>query len=201
MKLKKIVSLALAGILAVSMLAGCSGNSGDKNEGVVVNPTGTAASVIAELNKDTTDKVTFTADSALETALNTYVEYLGNTAFTDVKSAKNYFEGLANLNTKDLIANGSFNDNKNAQTFYVIETLGNYPGVSESVAVYNIATAIENSVKDMNSAKEYVDTANKAYYTYKFDGKVAVVEAENTMGQSTYVYAYSITRTPTKVSG
>ena len=31
MKLKKIASLALAGIMAVSMLAGCSNNGGSNN--------------------------------------------------------------------------------------------------------------------------------------------------------------------------
>ena len=64
MKLKKIASLALAGIMAVSMLAGCkdggNGNSGSSSEGT--NPTSTYTSTILNETASTT-KALFAASS------------------------------------------------------------------------------------------------------------------------------------------
>ena len=73
MKLKKIASLALAGIMAVSMLAGCSngennngGNSGDDN--TVITPSTTPVVDAVNKGQDVTNdvKITFTADSKLK---------------------------------------------------------------------------------------------------------------------------------------
>ena len=64
MKLKKIASLALAGIMAVSMLAGCkdggNSNSGSSSEGT--NPTSTYTSTILNETASTT-KALFAASS------------------------------------------------------------------------------------------------------------------------------------------
>ena len=56
MKLKKIASLALAGIMAVSMLAGCkdggNGNSGSSSSGTTV----TAAPIVSAMNNELSEK-------------------------------------------------------------------------------------------------------------------------------------------------
>lgn len=89
MKLKKIASLALAGVMAVSMLAGCnngsSSNSGNGNTEVVTS------SIVDAVNKGQSVandvKITFTADSNLDSALKKAAEKLGISA-TDTELAK-----------------------------------------------------------------------------------------------------------------
>ena len=52
MKLKKIASLALAGIMAVSMLAGCNGATNGNNETPDVTPTNTYTNTVLEKAND-----------------------------------------------------------------------------------------------------------------------------------------------------
>ena len=70
MKLKKIASLAMAGVMAVSMLAGCSGTNVDDDNDVVVTPS--ASSIVTAVNNGQSAanavKVEFTSDSELDAA-------------------------------------------------------------------------------------------------------------------------------------
>ena len=90
MKLKKIASLALAGIMAVSMLAGCKGNdSSTGDQGTVVVPTVTDA--VTALNNGQTSgnevKITFTAaNTSITNALQSAIKY--NADMTDDKLAE-----------------------------------------------------------------------------------------------------------------
>ena len=75
MKLKKIASLMLAGIMAVSMLAACGGNTvndDDKNDDTIVTPVDDsfAAAINGQLNTAQKNTLTITADSNLEAILN-----------------------------------------------------------------------------------------------------------------------------------
>ena len=99
MKLKKIASLMLAGVMAVSMLAGCSNGTKpeDDKKDPVVN-TGMAGKVIAALDKDTTDKVAFTASSSLETTLQKAVQNVG-TDISNNKLAANILDALLKVDT------------------------------------------------------------------------------------------------------
>ena len=72
MKLKKIASLALAGIMAVSMLAGCSNNGNDKDPSTPETPVVSSAStkLYNDLSADTRLSITSaSANSTLESAL------------------------------------------------------------------------------------------------------------------------------------
>ena len=78
MKLKKIASLMLAGIMAVSMLAGCktadNGGNGGEGEGDVT-PTSTTASVLREnLNGRAKRDVTAVSDGDLDATLQKAVD-------------------------------------------------------------------------------------------------------------------------------
>ena len=81
MKLKKIASLALAGVMAVSMLTACGGNTihDDENDGNnnIVVPT----SIVTAVNngQDATNKVKieFTSDASLDAALTKAVDAIG----------------------------------------------------------------------------------------------------------------------------
>ena len=81
MKLKKIVSLALAGIMAVSMLTACG--EGDSNSTVTppvdnTTPTGLSAQLGAEASDLTHSKVTFADSTALNNALKHAVGNIGD---------------------------------------------------------------------------------------------------------------------------
>ena len=72
MKLNKVLALALSGVMAVSMLAGCSGNSGNggqngEGEGETT-VTGFAATVASKLD-DNKDNVTVTSNDVIDAAL------------------------------------------------------------------------------------------------------------------------------------
>ena len=89
MKLKKIASLALAGIMAVSMLAGCKDGSGDDTP--VVPETPTVSGIADAANGERTDymknsmKLSFTESAALSDALKAAVSSEYKTA--DIKNS------------------------------------------------------------------------------------------------------------------
>ena len=101
MKLKKIASLMLAGIMAVSMLAACgnansNGGNGGEGEGEVT-PTSTTASVLREnLGGEARRNVTAVADSDLDAALKSAVaDYCTN---NQIKIVVGNFD-LVSINT------------------------------------------------------------------------------------------------------
>ena len=86
MKLKKIVSLALAGIMAVSMLTACG--EGDSNSTVTppvdnTTPTGLSAQLGAEASDLTNSKVTFADSTALNNALKHAVGNIGDRTISE----------------------------------------------------------------------------------------------------------------------
>ena len=81
MKLKKIASLMLAGVMAMSMLAGCKtvDNTGkdDENNTVVV-PTSSVVTAVNDGQSATNKvKIDFTADATLDAALSKAVKSIG----------------------------------------------------------------------------------------------------------------------------
>ena len=92
MKLKKIASLALAGVMAVSMLAGCSGNGGNggdnNNDDVVDTSVLGVDGIVSLLDEDTTKSVTFSADNSLQNALNKVVSEIGTQIVSSNMSAQ-----------------------------------------------------------------------------------------------------------------
>ena len=73
MKLKKIASLMLAGIMAVSMLAGCktadNGNGGEGENGGTTPSASYTSTVLAETNKTTQVKLTADSNTKLDKAV------------------------------------------------------------------------------------------------------------------------------------
>ena len=108
MKLKKITSLALAGVMAVSMLAGCSGkgdaNGDNGNDNPVVTPSTT--SIIKALNDGQSAsndvKVDFKVDSELDAALAKAVSVYGNDATdAEIMSAITMLTGVKSHHATD----------------------------------------------------------------------------------------------------
>ena len=91
MKLKKIASLMLAGIMAVSMLAGCQngGNGGNNGDGEGDNTqTSGYSAVMADAVSDKVkdmDHVTFQDNGTYQATLNSAMSYLGADALSDYK--------------------------------------------------------------------------------------------------------------------
>ena len=81
MKLKKIASLMLAGIMAVSMLAACGEGTGNNNGGANSEPTAptstTTTDLYNKLDKDNQKNISPLADNDLDSALAAAVDRIG----------------------------------------------------------------------------------------------------------------------------
>ena len=91
MKLKKIASLMLAGIMAVSMLAACgnansNGGNGGEGEGEGTQTSGYSAVMAENVSKAVKDKdfVSFQDNTADQTALATSLNFVGKNSIADV---------------------------------------------------------------------------------------------------------------------
>ena len=85
MKLKKIASLMLAGVMAASMLAGCQNTSVDPEPTPNPDPTpvtGYSAKLQSELSAIAADHITFSDSNDLNSALEYAVGNVGNNAIT-----------------------------------------------------------------------------------------------------------------------
>ena len=102
MKLNKVLALALSGVMAVSMLAGCSGNGGQEGEGdVIVTPSTGAAAIL----NDEQDKVEFTNVSSSElqqAATDLMASDLVNSGLTVVDANNAIYKRLQALNVENL---------------------------------------------------------------------------------------------------
>ena len=226
MKLKKIASLMLAGVMAVSMLTACGEGKTDPEkpgDDQVVVPTGTVGKVITALDDKVTDDVTVSANASLESALQKAVENAGfaNVADWNKKALQTTLKDIDDtLNFSTLIPQVRLDatrdaDDKKVQNFTFIVTMENYNGSDEEYVVGKIADAIENRAimdkwkggnlkmnDDLPSKSDIYNENTSDEYRYNFDytADVAVVCVTNAVtGVTTYVAVCDVTRTPTKV--
>ena len=209
MKLKKIASLMLAGVMAVSMLAGCSGNgsnNNNNNDDPVVVPGVNVANVISQLDSDTTDKVTFSAGNTLQNALNDGVQDYGILSLNfNENQIITYVRTLANVETtsnNDFRTGGDYKDDEQTvMNAGVVDT----NGMNDTYALRALADAIDTSVANVTTMVENSLGANAqvqdgdTYYTYEYTGELAIAKVESVSGLSSYIYVYTIDRTPTEV--
>ena len=90
MKLKKIASLALAGIMAVSMFAGCAETNANSTPTPTPTPTpvsGASSTFAAELGPLASVKITMADDNNLQTALNAAAGNIGSATIIDFTNA------------------------------------------------------------------------------------------------------------------
>lgn len=228
MKLKKIASLALAGIMAVSMLAGCSGK-GNENPGND-DPTPTASGIAAVLNDMQTGdvKVNFTDDTALATKLQELVSLYGQSAnINTIKPALPNVTGLKynkvsegktddnNWNTatyttwnntflKNNVTYDNIFDEKKGDltgtyTVYDIATVGNCS--TEEAAMNQFATAVINTIKGQNLTNK-CNTAGlnsgDKYYGYEYNGTAAMASVKMADGTTDYFFVYTINQVVTE---
>ena len=209
MKLKKIASLALAGVMAVSMLAGCSGNgsNGDNSNGgnTVVEP-GTSSIVTAfndGQDKDNKVKVTFSSDASLDAALQKAGKEVGSSATR--LSVLRYVVGLmgksycslnefATADTRD----GSIMD-KQSKTMIDVMLLGSAGYWTEKDAINAAARSVDDMIAtlatDNKNSNGRDDTVGRKYYTFDYTGTVSMVSVAQESGATNYYVVYTITQT------
>ena len=222
MKLKKFAAMMLAGVMAVSMLAGCEGKGATNNnetEKPTVQP-GTASAVIAALDEDTTDKVAFSSDASLQAVLEMVVENAGNTVNDVTANALIAIDPtLGNANANYIPGTVGGNDAVAEATDKVAQTVVGVQHVTtqelETYATKRLAALVDaaqigytnvgNSGKatcaDLaDQSRSYkVNTSDEYWYNFDYTGKMAVVEmTDAATGATNYFVAYTVTRTPTK---
>ena len=208
MKLKKIAALALAGVMAVSMLAGCAGKgTDDKND-----TTDLSSAVIAQLSSDTTKKVTFTKSTDLDNAITAALKKYGNSNMTytlsadalhtvnDEISAASTLTGL--VKDENLTKKENVEQNLAAASMTVSVPNAAAAGSSANYAVKTMAAAIDEAVKKLTNApaQSGVYTLDEVDYriTYSYTGNVSVhTETDEDTGIVSYYLVYTITRTGT----
>ena len=213
MKLKKIASLMLAGVMAVSMLAGCAttSNNGDGGEGEGEGQVSTSnsSSILHDaMMGDARKMTTPTASSALDTALkNTVDAYFQNTDYVDDihfdhvgrVDGKMYDALVSAMSAKksinpELYANANNDKVTTAVLLYAVEA-----SVSDTYALEKVADAIQYSVADLPET-----SANGEWnYTYTISASIVTKPVtssivEGVTGGVKYI-AVAVTQTPAAV--
>ena len=211
MKLKKIASLMLAGVMAVSMMTACSGKSADDTEEKppVVDPVDDtfAASVNDLLSTEQKNVITFTNDATLNGVLAkvaptidswnlmTFNMGAGHVFVTDARDMRHLL-GIDRDNSMvfgdKLFSNEATSVTKAADIF-VVDGSYTEEGVAEFVADY-----VEGLIK-CNSMPAVGD--EDVPYRYAYTGSIACTKVTNLSGDfESYVVAFTVTQTPTKVT-
>ena len=209
MKLKKIASLALAGVMAVSMLAGCSGNgsNGDNNNGgnTVVEPS--TSSIVTAFNdgqdKDNKVKVTFSSDASLDAALQKAGKEVGSSA-SEI-SVLNYVVSLMGkfYDSVDDFAGAETPDgniaDKQSKTTIGVMLLESADYWTEKDAVSAAARDVDDLIAtlatDNKNSNGENDTVGEKYYTFDYTGTVSMVSVAQESGATNYYVVFTITQT------
>ena len=225
MKLKKIASLMLAGVMAVSMLTACgssdgtgNGNNGNENP----DPTPATTSVVDAVNKGQSAanavKIDFTVNSKLDNTLAKAVSVYGNDATDgEVADAIARMTGLESVSADpDYMTNGWVDEygfltetvdrdqavrwNKDAKgKVYTLFVVYQFPAWTEEAALNMVAQVADEMIAELD-AHSNVDTlkAGDKYYTYGYDGNISMVSVKNLDGTTDYYVAYVVNQTVTE---
>ena len=188
MKLKKIASLALAGIMAVSMLAACGEGTNNSNSGSSSSQP-TTASVVSTVKNAIADKngdlvITVEENTALNNAMKKYNENNQN-LYTQVVEAT-VRDNVLNLvftadhftNDHQLLDSTDMNNFKNAftgngQTFWRYAVVSNGAGASVDSVRTLAANQIAESMKGLENVVVSANTTVNIDYTmYVYEGSM-----------------------------
>ena len=211
MKLKKIASLMLAGIMAVSMLTACDTASNGNEEEVppVVDPVDDtfAASVNDLLSDEQKNVITFTSDATLNGVLAkvaptidswnlmTFNMGAGHVFVTDAQDMRHLL-GIDRDNSM-VFGDELFWDTATSVTtaadIFVVDGSYTEEGVAEFVAAY---------VEGLIQGKYMPAVGDEdTPYRYAYTGSIACTKVTNLSGDfESYVVAFTMTQTPTKVT-
>ena len=154
MKLKKIASLALAGVMAVSMLAGCNtvsngGNSGDDGEG---ENTAVSGGISAGVGADVKAYVEKVSGEDKANDLFTYVTFQDNAKLSSDLKTVVEFAGV-----NDVLPDYMLSDQTNGVQQDVWERYLNQIGADDNIWVNNIGSLAVLQKAETLSSKEIPD--------------------------------------------
>lgn len=187
MKLNKVLALALSGVMAVSMLAGCSGNPGNggqEGEQPPVADTTIAGVLNDKMSDEKVDYVSFDYSTELQAAVEQVLRVNGGLkADTDEETISNDVASYMNIDrTKFSNLNA-----KEVGTAYAVTTQI-FDSKTEEAAKKEIANSVYGLVDDL---KEEENTT-KNTFNYSYSGEVAMVSAEDN-GKPVYMAVVIVT--------
>ena len=204
MKLKKIASLALAGIMAVRMLTACGDTSNDNpNEEVPeVTPVSNANAAINNVLDENADVIEFINNDNLDAALATYYAShpIKGDSWTSKKSAENTsaaqniasllgvkYYGVSDLEAR-IVANNAGNNDTTKRDGLVVYEFNTKAYTEDGVLKY-----IGSLVDDWDLAEDSTDTNDDKVYSWT--GSASVMELSSDSGdENIWVVAILITR-------
>ena len=210
MKLKKIASLMLAGVMAVSMLAGCKGsaNSGEE-ENPVVPTTGIVADANGVLTDDQKEIFSYVGSTNLDAILKEIAANTDNLPEGDISSAYKAFTPQQNRDKLSSKLKEKLEGLKANSTDYFTVAPAN--GKSQSYGwVYTISgkmsqteavEAAADTFAGLMSNPSVVETVvdyNGAKYNAEYSVEISAVKASNNSnvdGESAWVIAFVVTQT------
>ena len=196
MKLKKIASLMLAGVMAVSMLVGCSGKSEEKpgeEENNNNQATGVSSTFAGFLSGD---RIKFADNSTYQTFLSDAIKDadLDYSDLSKVTSTNWNVDDVYNGIKHDFEMNVvDFNDYR-VENFSVVTnitsntymTVLNVPGeVSRDIALKNVANKLDSALSNSNLVN--FNTINAKTYNYAYTGSVSMQKVEDGSTSAWYV--------------
>ena len=216
MKLKKIASLMLAGVMAVSMLAGCSTKSNEEENGGTTEVKPTTSDAVTVMN-DADLGIEFDNDSDFDAALAAAAK---KAAHSDVKNAKYTITNVSKgdvynefAKKLDVDANLVACDNKTSDIFFNTNKDGadkgghsktltglwlvEANGLSEDAAVGQVANYMKTGLKDQDEYPETVTLTDGKTYAATYTGSVSIVTvnaADEGKTASAYYIAVSVTQ-------
>ena len=231
MKLKKIASLMLAGVMAVSMLTACGGNTVDDTQkpeepDVTPSTSASAQTLVSNMSKKAQNMVTAVSNSDLDAALKSAVEdYFSN---ADVVKYGQVFEiypygygvnpsdarrtdiGEAlvkNLNAYDDEIGNLNNIGFKADARTAVEVYGVNGSVTDKDVLEQLGHKITQSVENLNP--DDTDTYDNAehvtqYIDYDYEVSVSIVTANGRVWgieDTVKFVAVAVTRTGTVEAG
>ena len=215
MKLKKIASLALAGVMAVSMLTACdTASNGDTNgdDDVIVTPVPTSIVTAVNDGQSATNdvKINFTSDATLDAALANAVKSRGDigtqfeiekviSGLTGVKVGIEEVQGEPGWTwVEDNYGLGDhwdFDADVDGKSITALAVMRLNGVLSEDAALKNAAKRIDEEVAKLTATTYDRVSADAKYTDYAYTGTVSMVSAETVAGTTNYFVAYTITQT------
>lgn len=205
MKLKKIASLALAGIMAVSMLAGCSnGNSNSGNTEEPVAPsTGVSAKVQSLLKND--DLITLSDNSTYSSYLDSAIKKADVDAATmgEMNGSNNVDDDILNVLKSKFEDNVVKYDSGNSfraanlvkvslEDDVVLAYALAFDGkMSEEVVLNALATKMDAYVVDSVLVSDKTDSSGKHFVTIDYTGSVSLQKVSKD-GVSTWIALFVV---------
>ena len=200
MKLKKIASLMLAGIMAVSMLAACgnansNGGNGGEGEGEGTQTSGYSAVMAENVSKAVKDKdfVSFQDNTADQTALATSLNFVGKNSIADVVKNQKTPEVVDddwgddwNLMIKSIVKDLELdNQNMNAgdMDLYFFDGDDDDSSLTNESVKCGVVYAVDSAIG--------VDQAIQTI-AENLSAQLAALDDEATTGKTTWYYDYTV---------